>query len=101
MIRCVSLTAVSTYESPSHIGPPLAYTTISEVTLQQPDKLRVMTPGDGPASKFYDDGKTMTVSKSNIVLKPWRPVRLTSSTSTTFSITVNLRFGTVSSVVER
>jgi hypothetical protein len=35
------------------------YTTTSEVTLQRPDKLRVITPGDGPASEFYDDGKTM------------------------------------------
>ena len=31
----------------------------SEVTLQRPDKLRVITPGDGPASEFYYDGKTM------------------------------------------
>ena len=26
---------------------------------QRPDKLRVITPGDGPASEFYYDGKTM------------------------------------------
>jgi hypothetical protein len=58
--RTVTFTAISTYESPTHIGPPLAYTTISEVTLQRPDKLRVITPGDGPASEFYYDGKTMT-----------------------------------------
>jgi hypothetical protein len=48
--RTMTFTAISTYESPTHIGPPLAYTTISEVTLQRPDKLRVITPGDGPAS---------------------------------------------------
>jgi hypothetical protein len=52
-------TAVVTYESPSRLGTPLAYTTRSEVTLQRPDKLRVITPGDGPASAFYYDGKTM------------------------------------------
>src|SRR5262245_35573375 len=57
--RTMAFTAISTYESPTHIGPPLAYTTISEVTLQRPDKLRVITPGDGPASEFYYDGKTM------------------------------------------
>jgi hypothetical protein len=57
--RTMTFTAISTYESPSHIGPPLAYTTISEVTLQRPDKLRVITPGDGPTSEFYYDGKTM------------------------------------------
>jgi hypothetical protein len=52
-------TAVISYESPSRLGPPLVYTTTSEVTLQRPDKLRVITPGDGPASEFYYDGKTM------------------------------------------
>ena len=57
--RTMTFTAVSTYESPTHIGPPLAYTIISEVTLQRPDKLRVITPGDGPASEFYYNGKTM------------------------------------------
>jgi hypothetical protein len=54
------LKAVVTYESPSRLGTPLAYTTKSEVTLQRPDKLRVVTLGDGPASEFYYDGKTMT-----------------------------------------
>ncbi len=57
--RTMSFTAVITYEHPSRYGPPLAYTTKSEVTLQRPDKLRVITPGDGPASEFYYDGKTM------------------------------------------
>jgi hypothetical protein len=58
--RTMSFTAVVTYESPSRLGTPLAYTTKSEVTLQRPDKLRVVTLGDGPASEFYYDGKTMT-----------------------------------------
>jgi len=58
--RSMSFTAVVTYENPSRLGPPLAYTTSSEVTLQRPDKLRVITAGDGPASEFYYDGKTMT-----------------------------------------
>jgi len=57
--RTMSFTAVATYESPSRLGPPLTYTTLSEVTLQRPDKLRVITPGDGPASEFYYDGTTM------------------------------------------
>ncbi len=56
----MSFTAVVSYESPSRLGPPLVYTTRSEVTLQRPDKLRVITPGDGPASEFYYNGKTMT-----------------------------------------
>jgi len=58
--RTMSFTAVVSYESPSRLGTPLIYTTRSEVTLQRPDKLRVITPGDGPATEFYYDGKTMT-----------------------------------------
>jgi hypothetical protein len=56
----LTFTAVATYESPSRLGPPLAYTIQSDVTLQRPDKLRVISPGDGPASEFYYDGKSMT-----------------------------------------
>lgn len=58
--RTMSFTAVVTHENPSRLGPPLAYTTRSEVTLKRPDKLRVITPADGPATEFYYDGKTMT-----------------------------------------
>ncbi len=58
--KTLSFTAVATYESPSRLGPPLAYTVESEVTLQRPDRLRVISPADGPASEFYYDGKTMT-----------------------------------------
>lgn len=57
--RTMSFTATNFYESPSRLGPPLIYTTVSEVMLQRPDKLRVITPGDGSASEFYYDGKTM------------------------------------------
>ena len=57
--RTMSFTAIVSYESPSRPGPPLVYTTRSDVTLQRPDKLRVISPGDGPASEFYYDGKTM------------------------------------------
>jgi len=57
--RSMSFTAVISYESPSRLGPPLIYTTKSEVTLQRPDKLRVITAADGPAHEFYYDGKTM------------------------------------------
>jgi hypothetical protein len=55
----MSFTAEVTYESPSRMGFPLAYSTKSEVVMQRPDKLRVLTLGDGPASEFYYDGKVM------------------------------------------
>jgi hypothetical protein len=58
--KSMSFTAVVSYESPSRLGPPLVYSTRSEVTLQRPDKLKVITLGDGPRSEFYFDGKTMT-----------------------------------------
>jgi len=57
--KAMSFSAIVTYESPSRLGPPLAYTTSSEVVMQRPDKLRVITAGDGPASEFYYDGKAM------------------------------------------
>ena len=51
--------AIHFYESSSRHGHPLAFTTKSEVTLQRPDKLRVIMSADGPASEFYYDGKKM------------------------------------------
>ena len=56
----MSFAAVISYENPSRLGPPLMYTVRDDVTLQRPDKLKVITPGDGPASEFYYDGKTMS-----------------------------------------
>jgi len=57
--KSMSFTAIVSYESPSLLGPPLVYSTLSQVTMQRPDKFKVITPGDGPASEFYYDGKTM------------------------------------------
>jgi hypothetical protein len=57
--RTMQFTATISYESPSKLGPPLVFMTNSEVTLQRPDKLRVITPGDGPATEFYYDGSAM------------------------------------------
>jgi len=58
--RSMSFTATVGYEYPSKLGPPIEYTTRYEVAMQRPDKLRVITPGDGPASEFYYDGRSMT-----------------------------------------
>jgi hypothetical protein len=55
----MSFTADVSYESPTRQGPPLVYVTQSDVTMVRPNKLRVITPFDGPASEFYYDGKTM------------------------------------------
>jgi hypothetical protein len=53
----LSFKAVTTYEKPSRLGPPLAYNTVALVNVQRPDHLRVLTSGDGPATEFYYDGK--------------------------------------------
>jgi hypothetical protein len=53
----MSFKAITTYERPSRLGPPLAYNTVALVNVQRPDRLRVLTSGDGPATQFYYDGK--------------------------------------------
>ena len=57
--KSMSFTAAVGYEFPSKAGPPLVYTSRYDVTMQRPDKLRILMPGDGPASEFYYDGKAM------------------------------------------
>jgi hypothetical protein len=57
--RTLSFTAVATHETPSRPGPPLLNTLKGEVILQRPDKMRVITPGDGRAFEFYYNGKTV------------------------------------------
>jgi len=57
--KSMSFTAVTSYEYPSQLGPPILYTVRYDVAMQRPDKLRVIIPGDGPSSEFYYDGKTM------------------------------------------
>jgi hypothetical protein len=58
--KSISFTATVGYEYPSKLGPPIVYTSRYDVTLQRPDKLKIVMPGDGPASEFYYDGKAMT-----------------------------------------
>jgi hypothetical protein len=57
--KSMSFTATVGYEYPSKLGPPIAYTMRYDVTMQRPDKLKILVPGDGPASEFYYDGKAM------------------------------------------
>ena len=58
--KTLAFTAVVYYENPSIYGAPLVYTTRSAVSVLRPDKLAVITSGDGPPSEFFYDGKTMT-----------------------------------------
>jgi hypothetical protein len=58
--KAMSFTAVNTYEKAARNGQPLFYATLNQVTMQRPDKLRVITPSDGVPDEFYYDGKTIT-----------------------------------------
>lgn len=58
--KSMTFTATVGYEYPSKLGPPVEYTTRYDVAMQRPDKMRVLTLGDGPTSEFYYDGKTMS-----------------------------------------
>jgi hypothetical protein len=57
--KSMSFTATVSYEYPSKLGPSIVYTSRYDVAMVRPDKLRVIVPGDGPASEFYYDGKAM------------------------------------------
>src|SRR5579871_6248673 len=59
--KAMSFTAVNTYEKAARNGQPLYYSVLNHVTMQRPDKLRVITPGDGVPDEFYYDGKSMMV----------------------------------------
>jgi hypothetical protein len=67
--KSMAFTATVGYEYPSQLGPPILYSVRYDVAMQRPDKLRVIMPGDGPASEFYYDGKTMMAyaPKENLV----------------------------------
>jgi hypothetical protein len=57
--QSIKFTALVSEESPSRLGPALVYSTRSNVVVQRPNKLKVITPGDGPAHEFYYDGKAI------------------------------------------
>jgi len=57
--KAMSFDALSTYEKAARNGQPLFYSTLNHVTMQRPNKLRVITPGDGVPDEFYYDGKTI------------------------------------------
>ena len=76
--KTLGFTATSTYERAARNGQPLYYSTINEVTVERPNKLRVITPGDGTPDEFYVDGKTMSayVPSANLVAVAEAPPEL-------------------------
>lgn len=73
--KTASFKAVVAEESPSRLGPPLLYSSRYQVVLQRPDKLRILSPGDGPASELYYDGKSMAAfaPKENYIARSDAP----------------------------
>ena len=73
--KAMSFNALSTYEKAARNGQPLFYATLNQVTMQRPDKLRVISPGDGIPDEFYYDGKTMMayVPSQDLVAKSEAP----------------------------
>jgi hypothetical protein len=59
--QTMTFTAEDTFERPARNGQPLYHTVLSHVTMQRPDKLRVLKLGDGIPTEFYYDGKTMAL----------------------------------------
>jgi hypothetical protein len=59
--KTMSFTAIETYEHPALNGQPLYYSKLNEVTVQRPNKLRVIASGDVKSQEFYYDGQTMMV----------------------------------------
>lgn len=59
--KSLSFRVKRAFEEPAGNGQPLFYTLLTDVSLQRPDKLKVVTLADGPPSEFYYDGKEMAV----------------------------------------
>ncbi len=57
--QTMQFTARTSYEHFAPNGQPLVYMTVSNVMMRRPNRLRVITPGDGQGSDFFYDGKTM------------------------------------------
>ena len=73
--KTLSFTAVELFEQLSRQGAPLAYTNKYEVTMQRPDKLRVIRPADAQSADFYVDGTSMMayVPGQNLLAKTDAP----------------------------
>ncbi len=58
--RALSFSAVIADEAQSRLGPPLLYASRSDVVLQRPDRLRVVTTGAAPRSDLYINGTKLS-----------------------------------------
>lgn len=63
--KSLSFNIKRAFDEPASTGQPLFYFVDSTVSLQRPDKLKVVVRGDGPPSEFYYDGKEFAVFLPN------------------------------------
>jgi hypothetical protein len=58
--RTLAFTAVIADEAPSRLGPPLLYASRADVSLQRPDRLRIVSSGAGPRSEILLNGTELS-----------------------------------------
>ncbi|MDR7039163.1 hypothetical protein J2X36_003936 [Methylobacterium sp. BE186] len=64
--RSLSFTAVAVHDVPNGEGQSIFYTVRSRVALLRPDRLRVVTDGDGPSREFVADGRSLTLFRPDL-----------------------------------
>lgn len=76
--KSMSFTVRRAFDEPAATGQPIFYFVNSNVSLQRPDKLKVVVLGDGPPSEFYYDGKEMAAyfPASNLIAVENAPAHL-------------------------
>jgi hypothetical protein len=58
--RALAFTAVIADEAPSRLGPPLLYASRADISLQRPDRLRIVSSGAGPRSEIFVNGTELS-----------------------------------------
>ncbi|MGJ0509929.1 MAG: DUF2092 domain-containing protein [Methylocystis sp.] len=76
--KSMSFNVRRAFDEPAANGQPLFYMVSTNVSLQRPDKLKVVALGDGPPSEFYYDGKEFAVylPASNMIAVESAPANL-------------------------
>jgi len=76
--KSLSFNIKRAFDEPASTGQPLFYFVDSTVTLQRPDRLKVLVRGDGPPSEFVYDGKEFAVflPASNLIAVETAPPNL-------------------------
>ena len=76
--KSMSFSVKTTFEEPARNGQPLFYMVQASVSVERPDKMKIVTSGDGPPSEFLYDGKTIMeyLPTQNMVAETGAPPEL-------------------------